>query len=195
MLSYLECFGQPFCEIEKLIMRPHWDDSHTFESSCQRFGLSRDLVGSVRPRGTEVANIAPLFYLLGTIGTVQFGLLMWVHMKHLGFAGLNPVMLVPLLCRWEGCEEEVKKIWRCGLWFHRWLMWFMPSNYASSRWSEEQSRAGSFQIVGPLGFQKQFPVTCDSCFVLLALCLQVELQLMWCQSLMKLVGAKEELSS
>lgn len=47
----------------------------------------------------KVANIAPLFYLLGTIGTVQFGLLMWVHMKHLGFAGLNPVMLVPLLCR------------------------------------------------------------------------------------------------
>jgi len=47
----------------------------------------------------KVANIGPLFYLLGTIGTVQFGLLMWVHMKHLGLAGLNPVMLVPLLCR------------------------------------------------------------------------------------------------
>ena len=48
---------------------------------------------------SKVANIGPLFYLLGFIGTVQFGLLMWVHMKHLGLAGLNPVMLVPLLCR------------------------------------------------------------------------------------------------
>eukprot|EP00438_Fugacium_kawagutii_P033000 Skav236192 [mRNA] locus=scaffold3111:162600:168595:+ [translate_table: standard] len=47
----------------------------------------------------KVANIAPFFYLLGGIGTVQFGLLMWVHMKHLGLAGLNPVMLVPLMCR------------------------------------------------------------------------------------------------
>lgn len=47
----------------------------------------------------KVANIGPFFFLLGAIGTVQFGLLMWVHMKHLGLAGLNPVMLVPLLCR------------------------------------------------------------------------------------------------
>jgi len=50
-------------------------------------------------RSAQVANITPLFYLLGSIGTVQFGLLMWVHMKHLGFAGLNPLMLVPLVCR------------------------------------------------------------------------------------------------
>ncbi|CAJ1351484.1 unnamed protein product [Effrenium voratum] len=47
----------------------------------------------------KVANIAPLFYLLGGLGTVQFGLLMWVHLKHLGFAGLNAITLIPNLCR------------------------------------------------------------------------------------------------
>mmetsp|Transcript_60875 Transcript_60875/g.145091 ORF Transcript_60875/g.145091 Transcript_60875/m.145091 type:complete len:343 (-) Transcript_60875:38-1066(-) len=46
----------------------------------------------------RVANIKPLFYWLGAFGTVQFGLLMWVHLKHLGLAGLNAVTLIPLMC-------------------------------------------------------------------------------------------------
>jgi len=49
----------------------------------------------------KVANIKPLFYWLGAFGTVQFALLMWVHLKHLGLAGLNAVTLIPLMCR--GC--------------------------------------------------------------------------------------------
>jgi len=47
----------------------------------------------------KVSTITPLFYALGAFGAVQFGLLMWVHMHHLGLAGLNAVTLIPLLCR------------------------------------------------------------------------------------------------
>jgi len=47
----------------------------------------------------KVSNIKPLFYWLGAFGTVQFGLLMWVHLHHLGIAGLNAITLIPLMCR------------------------------------------------------------------------------------------------
>mmetsp|Transcript_122562 Transcript_122562/g.318625 ORF Transcript_122562/g.318625 Transcript_122562/m.318625 type:complete len:352 (-) Transcript_122562:158-1213(-) len=47
----------------------------------------------------KVSNIKPLFYWLGAFGAVQFALLMWVHMKHLGLAGLNAMTLIPLMCR------------------------------------------------------------------------------------------------
>lgn len=46
----------------------------------------------------KVANITPLFYALGAFGTVQFGLLMWVHLKDYGIAGLNAMTLIPLMC-------------------------------------------------------------------------------------------------
>jgi len=45
-----------------------------------------------------VKDISGLFFLLGAFGAVQYSLLMWVHMHHLGLAGLNAVRLVPLLC-------------------------------------------------------------------------------------------------
>jgi len=47
----------------------------------------------------KVKNITFLFYALGAIGTVQFALLVWVHLSHLGLAGLNAVTLIPLMCR------------------------------------------------------------------------------------------------
>ncbi|OLP92778.1 hypothetical protein AK812_SmicGene25365 [Symbiodinium microadriaticum] len=47
----------------------------------------------------KVANIQTLFYVLGAIGTVQFALLMWVHLKSLGPAALNPLLMIPLVCR------------------------------------------------------------------------------------------------
>eukprot|EP00439_Symbiodinium_sp_Y106_P042939 s3830_g5.t1 len=47
----------------------------------------------------KVANIQTLFYVLGAIGTVQFALLMWVHLKDLGPAALNPLLMIPLVCR------------------------------------------------------------------------------------------------
>jgi len=47
----------------------------------------------------KVKTIEWLFYLLGAFGAVQFGLLMWVHLHHLGWAGLNAVTLIPSLCR------------------------------------------------------------------------------------------------
>lgn len=45
-----------------------------------------------------VKDISGLFFLLGAFGAVQYGLLMWVHMRHLGLAGLNAMRLVPLMC-------------------------------------------------------------------------------------------------
>lgn len=47
----------------------------------------------------KVSTIEPLFYILGVIGAVQFGLLMWVHLARFGFAGLNAFTLIPLMCR------------------------------------------------------------------------------------------------
>jgi len=47
----------------------------------------------------KVKTIEWLFYVLGAFGTVQFGLLMWVHLHHLGLAGLNAFTLIPLMCR------------------------------------------------------------------------------------------------
>lgn len=46
----------------------------------------------------KVEQIKPLFYLLGAFGAVQFGLLMWVHLHHLGWSGLNAITLIPSLC-------------------------------------------------------------------------------------------------
>lgn len=46
----------------------------------------------------KVSEIKTLFYILGAIGTVQFGLLMWVHLSHLGFSGLNAITLIAKLC-------------------------------------------------------------------------------------------------
>jgi hypothetical protein len=45
-----------------------------------------------------VKDISGLFFILGAFGTFQYALLMWVHMHHLGFAGLNVARLVPLMC-------------------------------------------------------------------------------------------------
>lgn len=47
----------------------------------------------------KVREIKPLFYWLGAFGTLQFGLLMWVHLSHLGLAGLNAVTLIPTMCQ------------------------------------------------------------------------------------------------
>jgi len=47
----------------------------------------------------KVKEITPLFYGLGVFGAVQFGLLMWVHLKHLGLPGLNAITLIPLICK------------------------------------------------------------------------------------------------
>lgn len=47
----------------------------------------------------KVEQIKPLFYWLGAFGAVQFGLLMWVHLHHLGWSGLNAITLIPSLCR------------------------------------------------------------------------------------------------
>lgn len=46
----------------------------------------------------KVSTIEPLFYILGAIGTVQFGLLMWVHLARFGLAGLNAFTLIPTMC-------------------------------------------------------------------------------------------------
>lgn len=46
----------------------------------------------------KVATITPLFYLLGAFGTVQFALLMWIHIGHLGLGGLNAITLIPKMC-------------------------------------------------------------------------------------------------
>eukprot|EP00929_Paragymnodinium_shiwhaense_P026575 TRINITY_DN15789_c0_g1_i1.p1 TRINITY_DN15789_c0_g1~~TRINITY_DN15789_c0_g1_i1.p1 ORF type:complete len:343 (+),score=60.45 TRINITY_DN15789_c0_g1_i1:127-1155(+) len=47
----------------------------------------------------KVRTIEPLFYILGIFGAVQFGLLMWVHLNHLGWAGLNAFKMIPLVCQ------------------------------------------------------------------------------------------------
>lgn len=47
----------------------------------------------------KVEQIKPLFYLLGVFGAIQFGVLMWVHLQHLGWNGLNALTLIPSLCR------------------------------------------------------------------------------------------------
>jgi len=47
----------------------------------------------------KVRSIEPWFFALGAFGTVQFALLMWVHLSHLGLAGLNAVTLIPLMCK------------------------------------------------------------------------------------------------